>query len=351
MKQAAAFFLVILLGCDKNKSEDPPNRVSEVSTGATFDITTTSAKVQGSLNKIGTPASTEYGIVWALSILPTTANNKVAAGTATTASGVYQVSLTVLSPNSTYYVRAYATNAAGTTYGLQASFQTASRNICELTSLPGTLSNGLVLYMPFCGNANDRSTFSNHGTVTGAQPGMDRFGHSNAAYNFNGTSDKITVPDHASLNTGTFSVSVWYKTSNFSNHQWLLQKSNWADGNNVVYTVAHNLGAPGFLMGRYKIGSGCQRQLGWTDVAHLNSNSAWHHIVVTNDGIAGKLYFDGALVNTNTAASGLTDICPGGTLTIGAGWASDPGWWNGLIDDVAVYNRALTASEVLALYQ
>src|ERR1017187_5394463 len=56
------------------------------------------------------------------------------------------------------------------------------------------LTNGLVAYYPFNGNANDASGNGNNGTVYGATLTTDRFGISNSAYCFNGTSHYIEVP-------------------------------------------------------------------------------------------------------------------------------------------------------------
>lgn len=60
-------------------------------------------------------------------------------------------------------------------------------------------TNGLVSYYGFNGNANDCSGNSNNGTVNGATLTTDRFGNTNSAYSFNGTSDYISIHDTTSL--------------------------------------------------------------------------------------------------------------------------------------------------------
>src|SRR5208282_3677527 len=57
------------------------------------------------------------------------------------------------------------------------------------------LTNGLVVYYPFNGNAKDASGNGNDGTVDGAVLTADRFGHANSAYSFNGTNSDILVPE------------------------------------------------------------------------------------------------------------------------------------------------------------
>ena len=54
-------------------------------------------------------------------------------------------------------------------------------------------SNGLIGYWPFNGNANDESGTGNDGTVNGATLTADRFGNANAAYDFDGVNDNITL--------------------------------------------------------------------------------------------------------------------------------------------------------------
>ena len=60
------------------------------------------------------------------------------------------------------------------------------------------LTNGLVVYYPFNGNAKDASGNGNDGTVEGAILTADRFGHANSAYYFNGTNSDILVPETSS---------------------------------------------------------------------------------------------------------------------------------------------------------
>ena len=78
-------------------------------------------------------------------------------------------------------------------------------------------SNGLVGWWPFNGNANDISGNGNNGTVNGATLSNDRYGQSNAAYAFNGTSQWIDIANSTSLNpTSQLTISVWVESS--ANH-------------------------------------------------------------------------------------------------------------------------------------
>lgn len=85
------------------------------------DITKKSAVCGGNITKDGGYHILQKGVCWSTSQNPTIANSKTTDGTGL---GTYTSNITGLSPNTTYYVRAYATNAEGTAYGNQQSFKT-----------------------------------------------------------------------------------------------------------------------------------------------------------------------------------------------------------------------------------
>jgi uncharacterized protein (TIGR02145 family) len=99
-----------------------------VTTGAVTNITTNSASCSGNVTADDDASVTARGLCWSTSQNPTTADSKTSNGTGT---GTFSAGLTGLSPNTTYYVRAYATRSEGTTYGEQRLFQTLEEE--ELT--------------------------------------------------------------------------------------------------------------------------------------------------------------------------------------------------------------------------
>jgi len=105
-----------------------------VTTTAASSITASSATSGGNVTADGGASVTERGICYATTANPTTSNSKVASGTGT---GSYTASMTGLTANTTYYVRAYAINSNGTAYGSQVSFTT-------LTSGGGTTTDVTV---------------------------------------------------------------------------------------------------------------------------------------------------------------------------------------------------------------
>ncbi|MHA7108989.1 Calx-beta domain-containing protein [Sunxiuqinia elliptica] len=98
-----------------------------ITTQAVTSITSTTATANGNISGLGVPNPTAHGVCWSSSENPTTADNKEDKGAAST-TGAFSASLTSLNPNTTYYVRAFATNSAGTVYGTQVSFTTLKKS-------------------------------------------------------------------------------------------------------------------------------------------------------------------------------------------------------------------------------
>ena len=100
---------------------DTGTSAPSVTTQATSAVTATTATGNGTIVSLGLPAATQYGHVWATFPNPTTADSKTEKGVPT-ATGAYTSSITGLSQNTLYYVRAYITNSAGTFYGAEWQF-------------------------------------------------------------------------------------------------------------------------------------------------------------------------------------------------------------------------------------
>jgi uncharacterized protein (TIGR02145 family) len=97
------------------------NNIVSVSTGTVTNITSTTASCSGNVISNGGSSVTASGVCWSTSENPTVANSKTTDGADL---GPYTSIITGLSPNTIYYVRAYATNSEGTAYGEQKSFKT-----------------------------------------------------------------------------------------------------------------------------------------------------------------------------------------------------------------------------------
>lgn len=120
------FTLLILsffaLGCSSNDDSDDSNAtLATLTTSVVTSIETTTAISGGIISSDGLSNVSSRGICWSTTANPTIADSKTSDGTGT---GTFTSNLTGLLPNTTYYVRAYATNSVGTAYGNQVSFST-----------------------------------------------------------------------------------------------------------------------------------------------------------------------------------------------------------------------------------
>lgn len=208
-------------------------------------------------------------------------------------------------------------------------------------------TNGLVGYWPFNGNANDASGNNNNGTVTGATLTTDRFGNANKAYSFDGTNDYITVLDNNSLDlTNQLTLSAWFYTESNNPEQAILGKGR--DLNHTGYALFHKVSTPAINTGMSLVNNSVYNEIFMpqTNVAL----GTWHQLVGTYDGNIGKLYFDGILVTTVNKSMTLnyntnTSLFIGHEVELG-----HTRFFNGKLDDIRIYNRALTQQEITALY-
>ena len=103
-----------------------PATAPTVTTQAVSSITSTTATGNGNITALGSPNPTQYGVVWSTSTNPTIALTTKTTEGSSSSTGAFSASMTGLSEGTTYYVRAYATNTAGTSYGAEVSFTTQS---------------------------------------------------------------------------------------------------------------------------------------------------------------------------------------------------------------------------------
>jgi hypothetical protein len=215
----------------------------------------------------------------------------------------------------------------------------------SMAQVPSYLpTNGLVGYWPFNGNANDASGNGNNGTVTGATLTTDRFGSVNNAYSFK--DDYIVIPSSNNLNIRQGSISFWLITNDTS-LMVPIKRNNYNNASNEQFSFALNHSNLFSL----KYNSSCQPGLGWNNYGGRNSflsDSNWHMITVTFSSDI-KVYIDGFLISNVKAPSQNTDECFG-DIQIGREWSNYPNYFNGKIDDIGIWNRVLTETEIKALY-
>jgi hypothetical protein len=204
-----------------------------------------------------------------------------------------------------------------------------------------TLNDGLVAYYPFNSNANDQSGNGNNGIVYNATLTQDRFGNNNSAYLFNGYSSYISTPVQTGF-TNQISLCAWFKTS-YNDYGGILCSRTSLNMANDITTDSY--GHPAF-----HLSDGIASNQPYTGISTSNSlnDNNWHMIVGTYDGASMKLYTDGVFQGEVKRAF---TIAVGPSFKIG--WDELVGYYryfNGKIDDVLIYNRALNANEVTKLY-
>ncbi|WP_338792741.1 T9SS type A sorting domain-containing protein [Bernardetia sp. MNP-M8] len=111
--------------------------LATVTTTTQANITSTTADLGGNVTNDGGATVTENGIVWGTSSTPTTSDNKVQIGTGT---GIFNQTITGLPSATTVFVRAYAINSEGTSYGNQISFTTLSAGQCTISNTSSTVT-------------------------------------------------------------------------------------------------------------------------------------------------------------------------------------------------------------------
>ena len=215
---------------------------------------------------------------------------------------------------------------------------------CIKADLPLTLQNGLVGYWPFCGNANDASGNGNNGTVNGATLTTDRFGNVNSAYSFDGVGNYVNVLDANSLDfSNNFTLSGWYQTNDINQtDQTIIGKGRAISGTGYHLLVNTSLNLMQFGYNNNVINGGA------TTPATPSNLSGWHFLTGTYDGSAAKIFIDGILLNSVYEVYSLQNSSI--PLNIGRETSGLGRYFNGKLDDIAIYNRALSASEVQQLY-
>jgi hypothetical protein len=126
-------------GNEVSFTTDTPSVSPTVTTTPVSSITTNSATTGGNVTSQGSSAVTTRGVCYATTSNPTTSDTCVSSGSGT---GAFTANLTSLSSGTTYNVRAYATNTAGTSYGSQVSFTTATPAIAPSVSTAAISSIG-----------------------------------------------------------------------------------------------------------------------------------------------------------------------------------------------------------------
>ncbi len=230
-----------------------------------------------------------------------------------------------------------------------------------LTLLSTTLlaqSPCLIASYPFDGNALDATGNGHDGIVFGATLATDRFGHVDSCYQFDGVDDWIRLTDTFNSNAGT--VSAWISMSDMTTPNYVFSgRDTTMNGIAVELAIDPNTGPDASRLShgldrRDCVGGGCNVFFEIGD-PQLTPND-WHQVAMSSNGVEVTLYIDCLPVTSYFGSCGdggglwFDDLCQDVVYMIGRHKRPlSEHFFTGRIDDVQVYDCALSASEIASL--
>ena len=225
-------------------------------------------------------------------------------------------------------------------------------------------TQNLVAWYPFNGNANDESGNGFDGQVNNAELTTDRFGNINSAYNFSDFQD-IVIPSSEDQNLFPITISLWYNVSNlkvgevanlFSKYvsaSWNGYQLLVGDFNNITnnYSTHNN----GFGVTPWYVANMDDTIISYYGnppfIQEFIEEDVWYHYVFVVDQYGGKIYVDGELIDQAAWSGTPNTVSSDFIWKIGGKYEPAKNWWyNGKIDDLAIWSRALTANEIKSIY-
>lgn len=217
------------------------------------------------------------------------------------------------------------------------------------------LKSGLVAFYPFNGNANDESGNNNHcEPVNNPVLTTDRYNVPNAAYSFNGKGSHFRIKDKGDFSSPRFSIVLWFYTQS-KELQSLVGKRDFAKsagtGGSQYQMFINYAPYPGVGSNVVGNNSTCNSI---TSSSYINTrdqicNASWYCVIVTYDGKRHKLYLNGELKRDEKTADFNSLLQCDKEVRIGNWWKLDMQNFNGKIDDIRWYNRALNNDEIAKL--
>lgn len=217
-------------------------------------------------------------------------------------------------------------------------------------------TSNLVAYYPFNGNAVDESVNSNNAAVNGASLIADRFGNINSAYDFDGVNDFMQIAHDNSINFDgyieSYSFSFWVNSSapKLTDLAFrLFEKRETGLGTEPYPVIIGGVFGTNDYSSQYVVYDGNPPSTNFTSPG-IEWDGNWHHIafVVNNSSFDLKIYIDAALIGMvplNLTASTANPA----DLLIGTNY-NNLNFYHGAMDDIRIYEDALTECEIFALY-
>jgi hypothetical protein len=198
------------------------------------------------------------------------------------------------------------------------------------------ITNGLVAYYPFNGNADDASGNGNNATNIQATLCADRFGNPDSAYNFDGTDSYIGFSNPPLTQVDNWSLVAWVNPASLNDQTEMAVGMGYDDG---TTGNGYSLGISGSQL--HAIFGGLENiDGGFT----FPSTNHWYQIVMLRNSGTTSFFVNGVLSPNGTTDTPLTPTA----FRIGSNFGIR--FFNGAIDDVRIYNRALSSNEVAQLF-
>ncbi|GAB2517753.1 hypothetical protein GCM10027085_04310 [Spirosoma aerophilum] len=322
-----------------------------VAANGTSKVSATAASINFVILNMGNPAAYEFGVYYSSETNDPNVNSPSSKVVSPTVGTNILIDLNNLTPNKLYYYRAYARLSSGEIiYGPVLSFTTPLDPV----------SKDLIAQVSFTDRSlQDASGYNNHVKLVGdASFTTDRTGKGNSAVMLDGSGDYFYMDDNGTLNPDEMSVSLWIKPASSNGRMQIYNKSRFSDGLPQTYSslikLENDIGPSLTFMTNIKQGSNCQGGVGWQDLAFTSPVvlNTWYHLVFTYSGKSARMYFNNVLVfKTDNLPYNTIDKCAGGELKFGAQYQSLPWYFNGAMDDIRIYKRAITAAEVETLFK
>jgi len=205
-------------------------------------------------------------------------------------------------------------------------------------------ANGLVGWWPFNGNANDESVNGNNGTNNGATLSTDRNGNVNSAYSFDGTNNSINLGSNSSLDIyQSFSVSGWFNSNSLSAVQGIYSREGASGVASTPYIIR---------LRNNKLSLWLGNGISFTEYYSnfIYSTVQWCYFTICFDASSQlvKIYINGNLDNSISTTQ-ISFSSPSTATKIGQQYSTDLPFY-GDLDDIGIWNRALTDCEIQNLY-
>jgi hypothetical protein len=217
-------------------------------------------------------------------------------------------------------------------------------------SLPNYVPfNGLIGWWPFNGNANDESINNNNGIVNGALLTEDRFGEADHAYNFNGIDNFIDLGNSNSLNSidTNFTISVWINDFSILDNSTIIAcHATGFQWRYLLRTLSDSIN------GQFVRNDNNNWTFNYTESNSILENT-WTNIIMLKNDSNFQIFINGSLQSTSIVPSTTVGGNNNNAYTkIGVNWPSTPDleYFKGNIDDLGIWNRALTQQEITDLY-